>query len=393
MNSFFENKANIYFLLWCIYLLKGTLYQEGTLINQGLLLIILLITLFESFSCLQITKNIYVSRLFRSISALIAMFTIYGIILFVTDGVSVKGKMSQYYIEGAYISLLPIYVTYLYTKKGLITLHSLQMWMILFVIVGICEYFKMERGLTARILENKSAFDEGTNNAGNWLLYLISGMLVFRKKPLFLYIGLAVITVFIIMAMKRGAILICLFLLLIIIRGIMKNASKQQYFIIALLAAITLLVVFAYIQQMIQSSDYFNYRLEQTLEGDTSNREVIYENFWNTYINQSDPFALLFGRGAWATLKTAGGFAHNDWLEMLINNGIIGAFLLFVFLYRLFQVSRCKFLAYESRFCLFLIFFIITIRTFISMSICGMSIYATSMLGFSLADGFRKNVR
>lgn len=391
MNNFLNNKANTYFLLWSLYELKGTLYEEGTLINQVLLLIILLMTFFEAYSCLQIRKQPEISSLFKSISALIIMFTLYGIVLFITDGAMVKGKLSQYYIEGAYISLLPIYVMYLYTKNGLITIRSLQFWMVVFLIVGICEYFKMERGMIARLLVSNSMFDEFTNNAGNWLLYLMPGMLVFRKKPLYLYIGVAVCTIFIIMSMKRGAILICLLLLFMIIRSTVKKASRKQTYSVVILAMLSLSVLVNFVKNKMLNSDYFNYRIEQTLEGNSSNRDVLYEDFWNIYTDQSTIIEKLVGKGAWATFKIENSFAHNDWLELLINNGLLGAILLFVFLYRFFLVVRCKALSDESRFCLLLIFLIVLIRTFLSMSICSLTIYATSIFGFSLADGFRQD--
>lgn len=90
---------------------------------------------------------------------------------------------------------------------------------------------------------------------------------------------------------------------------------------------------------MMAESDYFNHRIEQTLEGDSSNRDVIYGGLIIHFLDETNALKLFLGNGAQATLKIHGGFAHNDWLELLINNGIIGAliYILLDLFYKIFS--------------------------------------------------------
>ena len=80
---------------------------------------------------------------------------------------------------------------------------------------------------------------------------------------------------------------------------------------------------------MMSNSEYFVSRYEQTLEGNTSGRNDIYENLWNTLLLEPNPLYFYLGRGANSTLNIVGNGAHQDWLETFCNNGLLGVIILF----------------------------------------------------------------
>lgn len=393
MKRFFQNPGNRYLLLWALFNLKGFLYPDGSIINQSILFIIMLLSLKEIVNNFQ--GGIYrQSIFFKGLNAIMIMYTVYGMILFVTDGATVRSLYGDMYssisfIQGAWIVLMPIYVVYIYTRQGYLKLETLQKWMALFLIIGVIQYFTLQKQIFQALLERGAGRDEFTNGAGYILLSLIPGMLVFKRK-LLTYMGIAVCVVFVIMAMKRGAIIIAAFTLFLIIRHDLKVSKGSYKIAVFALVVISIAFLVQFVEHMLDTSDYFNERIAATLEGDSSDRDIIYQRFWNTYLHDSNPFQYLLGRGAMSTLKYGNIYAHNDWLEILFCQGVVGIFI-FIYYWKCFYYnSKSTILSERSRFCLFILFTMFGVKSFFSMSIVGMPIYATVMLGFSLADGFNE---
>ena len=397
MQNIKNNQCVIYLLLWCIYNLKGTLYPAGSIINQLLMFAILWISIRETFYFYKKKHSFFYPYFFKGIKIFIFIFLLYGTLLFFTDGVSVVSKYgvvtpSYYYIEGAMISVLPIYVIYLYTIQGKLTINSIRWWVIIFMIIAISQYDFAQQEALKRIAKfGSKTGDEITNNAGYIILSLIPCMLVFKKK-IISYIGIAICEGFIFMSMKRGAILISVISLLLIIRYDLKNTkysfSKIRIFVIILIG---LYVLYQYVGHLMDTSDYFNMRLQATLDGDPSERDEIYSGYWDLFLNKSNIFQQFFGRGALATIKETGVYAHNDWIEILICQGIFGVSLFAYFWYTFVCSIRNMSTFSMSRHCLVLILCTIGLKTFFSMSILGMPIYSTTMLGFALANGFEQS--
>lgn len=335
------------------------------------------------------------SPFFKGLNAIMVMYTVYGLFLFISDGLTVRSLYGDTYssiafIQSAWIILMPIYVVYLYTERGYLTQELLQKWMVVFLLIGISQYYTTQNQIFQILQAQGKDRTEVTNGAGYILLSLIPGMLVFKRKYLF-YTGLAVCAIFIIMAMKRGAIIIATISLILIIRRDLKKAKGVYKFVVLSLVSIVLFMLFGFVDHMLDTSEYFNARIEATLEGDSSDRDVIYHKFWNAYLYDSNIFQWIFGRGAMSTLKYGNIYAHNDWLEILFCQGAVGLLIFIRFWGGLFISSRSTLIAEPSRFCLFLLFCIFFLKTFFSMSIVGMPIYSTTMMGFALANGFNGN--
>ena len=135
------------------------------------------------------------------------------------------------------------------------------------------------------------------------------------------------------MGMKRGVILIGAVSSIILLYTNIKNSSRGTKLLFAVLTIAIIVGISKYIGYMMENSAYFTARIEQTLEGDASGRDIIYTNLWNALLYESRPFYFYFGRGADSTLRVAGSFAHQDWLETFCNNGLIGVLILFYFFY------------------------------------------------------------
>ena len=388
IKRFFANPCNLYFSLWCLYLLQGTLYAKGSIISQGLLAVIIGMSLVHFY---KVANSSWKPVYFKGLTALVIMYIIYGVALFMTDGSRTQGAWhpaTYTYLKTYLISLLPIYSCYMYARKGGLNGKMLMMWCIVFVIVGIAQYYRMQQDALQELAGRGSSMEEVTNNAGYVMLSLIPCMMIFDKRPLWQYLGLGVCTVFVLMAMKRGAIIICAFSLLLFIGYKMRNSKGSRKFSVILITAIGMLFLFRYVQNFVETSDYFSARLEQTMEGNSSGRDRIYSSMLNTYFNDDNFFHLLFGRGANGTLKIYSNYAHQDWLEILINQGLFGIMIFACYWIFFWKAARSKSYSSTSRFTLLLIFCMFGLKTLFSMSIGDMTIYVSSILGYALADGF-----
>lgn len=75
--------------------------------------------------------------------------------------------------------------------------------------------------------------------------------------------------------------------------------------------------------------------MENMLEGNVSGRDRIYANIFNGWLDSDNFINLLFGYGFAGSrlLSGSGHFAHNDWLELLSNFGLLGVTIYIVLFY------------------------------------------------------------
>lgn len=66
----------------------------------------------------------------------------------------------------------------------------------------------------------------------------------------------------------------------------MKNASTKQRFFLLLILLLFVFVSVHFVENFYDTSDYFQKRMEDTVEGKSSGRDRIYSTYWNHYIIQ-----------------------------------------------------------------------------------------------------------
>lgn len=345
MKNFF-NAGIAYILLWCLYSLQGTLYASGSIISRTLLLILLLWSLYSCYLVNVKKKSSPLPSFIKAVNAFLIMATVYGGILiisgqelFIIDAESARVGKFQY-LKDIYISLLPLYTFYHYVQKGNIGVH--QVGILLFLCVGLAWvlYFRLHADLLAKAMEIGSTREEFTNNAGYSFLAILPLLLFWNKKPLLQYILLFVCIGGIILCMKRGAILIGAACFVYFMYSSIKSTKGATRFIIVLLSLLAIVGTGMMIQEMLTTSDYFVSRIEQTAVGDSSNRDILYTHLWEVFINEPNPLKILFGRGANATLIVGTNYAHNDWLELAINQGFLGIGIYIYYFIALFKDAR-----------------------------------------------------
>lgn len=377
--------CNIYIFLWLVYYLQSMVFgRVGTIYSQVIILFLSTVSIYYMvYALIHYKVNPYL----KALAVFVALLTVYGLVLIVSSQTiyRVSIAVSGYtYLLSLYNSLLPIFPFYVFTRQGQLTRSSLRWWTIFFLVAVLMQYQANQQAALLRAMEIGSSREEFTSNVGYEFLAIIPLLAFFSDKKIIQYAGLAYVMVFLLLTVKRGAILIGAICIVYFLWSSMRGARGNRKFIVVALSVAVIVVGYFYVQNLLENSDYFLYRWEVTQEGGTSGRDELFSTFFNHFINESNPFVFLFGNGAWGTLKLFQQVAHNDWLELAINQGLLGVVVYFVYLTKFYKVIRTARFSNEIHLAITLLFIINSLRSFFSMSYGDMSIYATSCLGYSL---------
>ena len=230
----------------------------------------------------------------------------------------------------------------------------------------------------------RSGYEAGdiTNNASYILLSLMPLLVLFRDKPILQYLLLTICMAFVISGFKRGAILIAVIACIIFIRDSLKYSNRKYRKYIYLLSIAFIIAGIYYWQYMLSSSDYFAARLEATREGDSSGRGDSYMFMLDYFWNSNGIFSMIFGNGAEYTLSINSANAHNDWLEILINQGIVGIIIYYSYFWNMFKQRNSRKNTFEVKMAINLILLIALFKSFFSMSYGGYTFYFALAIGY-----------
>lgn len=383
MKSIFlqAKSATLYTVIWCLYFLQGFIYADGSAIAKVLLI---LFVFYSIKYAVLVNIEFKINPFIKSINWLVMMFAIYGILRVVwgDDGSWAYQNDPTTYLKDYLISILPIYAFYYFARKGEINEDWFFYMAFVFLLVAVMQFYREQTVRLATAWRK-----EVTNNTGYVFLGLIPCVIFIKKKPIYQFAFLSIVLVFILQSMKRGAILVAAVSLFFLLPDMIRATKGKSRLIVILLSIAILIGGFYYVTAVMMKSEYFMMRVEQTLDGDASKREDMYPMYYHYFTTHYDSIQQIFGGGADSTLRYMGDFAHNDWLELLLNQGIFG-----VILYLAYWINGAKyFMSYrkntpvEINTIIGLAFFVCFVKSFFSMSINGMPLYTTSALGYAIA--------
>ena len=388
MWKFFRNPCNFYIILLTFYSMQGSIIPTGgTILSQMILLMAMLMSLSYTVKTIQLgNKPIY----FKGLNILFLTLVIYGVILLFSNHHYVI-RHSDYdvsnssYLKNLFLSLPNIYTFYYFSRKGYLTEEMLKKWVIVFFGVAVFRYIDFQITSIQTILLNGSDIDDVTNNMGYLFAALIPSVVVFKDRINLQYALLLFCMLFIVMGMKRGAILVgsaSLIYFLYFNYKYNNSISKGKVIFITLLI---LVAGFFIIEYMMDTSDYFVSRIAETKEGYSSGRDDLYSHFWNHFKHEPDILKFLLGNGANATLDIGINYAHNDWLEIVINQGVWGLIVYAIYWICFLNTIRSTKYNKTAKLVLSITFLSFFIKTFFSMSYTGYSMIACTVFGFYLA--------
>jgi O-antigen ligase len=224
---------------------------------------------------------------------------------------------------------MPFYPFYYFVFKELITSKILTYYFILMLPIIILQYF-----LNEQYLINELDKDIVVNNLAYAFVSLIPFTFLFKKKIL-AYGAILILFYFIISSSKRGAIITgsagLIFFMYNQIRTL-KIKNRWKGYLISLLSFFVLIY---FIFNFLEANELLTERIEHMREGDSSGRDIIYTNIFNNWYNDNSIIHFLFGYGFASSIELSGFgiLAHNDWLELLSNFGLLGICVYLFFFY------------------------------------------------------------
>ncbi len=320
------NKADWYILGWCLLFFLG-IFRLFNFISVPLLFTLFAISFYYMILVFnRASSNGYI----KALSILILMFTFYGFVYIIFGQTYKLGSdylNKRTYLINIYKSLLTFFPIYYYSAKGYLTEAKLRKWVVVFFILAVATFFQ-RRIETLQSLWSMGYSDreEVTNNEGYFIIALLPTVLLFKNK-IIQYSILSLCTILVFTSMKRGAILILAVMLLIYFYYAFKNRKVSKgtsKFLTIILLGVSFIFVYNYLVDFVGGSEYYTQRLKETREGYTSGRDELSEVLLYHYFHSTPPVEMLVGSGADATIGIAQNYAHNDWIEILINQGVLG---------------------------------------------------------------------
>ena len=192
---------DIYLFLWIVYLLQYFVFGSTGTLYSRVLILLLLVTSF-AYAFLTVVR-LRIPLYLKGVVLLLTMFTIYGVFLMLSpDTIRYDNKIiaSHYYLQNIYISLLPLFPFYYFTRKGRMTKQKVSFWVVVLFVVAILEYFQGRQ----QYLEMYND-EDFTNNMGYEIVALIPLIFLLRKKLLVQFISLGIIFFFLLLSMRSNS--------------------------------------------------------------------------------------------------------------------------------------------------------------------------------------------
>ena len=341
----------------------------------------MLMSLFYFLKVIVKPTHLPIMKVLNALTIMLIVYGVYNILFEDTIVTSWTVIPTDFYLKNLLNSLLPIYTYYYFAQNGYITKKWITSFALIFMVVAFGRYIVALH----KAMELKMAGeDEVTNNAGYYFVALMPLACFFYKRPLIQYLYLAICMILIVAAMKRGAILVGGVCMLLFLYRTISSSSVKKKFVYITLSVILILVAYYFVLHLLSTNLYFQSRLESTLEGNSSNRDKLYTIFYDMMFDRNF-FYMLFGQGADSTVRLGPNYAHNDWLEIGVNQGLFGIMIYIMFMIRLFRfwfAISDKSILKTAMGMVVIIFFL---KSIFSMSVNNLEIYVSLVFGYSMA--------
>lgn len=262
------------------------------------------------------------------------MFFLSGVNLIYFLLAYVSRSVSPNAVANNLCAFLPIAIFIYLSRKGAITERFLSIMTVILLLASIGYYINYER---MRILSVGVEDSENLTINASTVFIMLLPLLFYEKNRILFFFELAICVFFIVGAVKRGNIVASIIPIGLLMLHQYRQSRKNLIGVFLLVSAVGIGAVL--LRNYILDNSYFLRRLDETLEGETSNRLRIYHDSFLLWWN-SDFLQVLFGNGYRAVTRHLRIPAHCDWLELLVDNGIFGFVLYLCVFISFFKLIR-----------------------------------------------------
>lgn len=319
------NKLVNYIFLYILILSIAGFVQRGVPVfnNLGWAVYKIIIVAISFIFLIKIYfNNVY--RINKTLNALLFFLIINFIYYFISDS-----KDSFSFFTAILCYILPVFPIYYFSRKEYINNKLIISIFGLLFVVSVFTFIFVRKSFFIEFAQK----DDMTNNIAYYFVALFPFLLYIKR--FYRYVICFILFCFILYSAKRGAILlggVSVFYIIYYTEFVKKKIKLRHilYFIF------TLSIVILLVNYFLNTNDYLRERVIGEDSDYTSGRTEIYLYFLNSFIN-SDLFGMLFGHGFNSTIKLLGIHAHNDWIEILIDYGVVGIYITIFFYYSLYK--------------------------------------------------------
>ncbi|WP_201625788.1 hypothetical protein [Psychrobacter immobilis] len=352
LNTF---SRDLLLFLIVIYFAQGALYPVGSVISKTALLSILII------SSIYLVKSLIIKSEKDLFYYAWAIFLFLNFIGFIFKGNFDIQHTSQ--IRNILTVFLPFFPFYYFSYKGKLSKKSLLRFFVIFLPIVVASHYA---NINSILIERTSSNEDVVSNTSYFFVALIPYIFLWGKHKIASFLSIILIFFFIIEGSKRGALVagIAGFLVYSYYQIININPKKRLQGYILTFTGFLIAMYVSYVFYL--SNEYLVSRIKN--EGD-SGRELISSSLWNNWYNSDSIINYLFGFGFLSTIKYSGFgvLAHNDWLETLINFGLLGLSLYLLVFYTAIRFIINPKVNKESRFIMLTIVLMWFLQTLFSM--------------------------
>lgn len=310
----------IYLVMIIFYFSRGVVYSGGesiSILATLLVIVISLVYLFKSIADRSIKKSFFYWTWFSFLLLNMVM-----VFLSSLDIIGVFNDVSIGNFKGIIVVSLSFFPVYYFTQKNVAIEKYFSIFFIVMLIISTIEFYNFkESTLLERGIDGLSF----VNNLSYSFVYLFPFLYFIREKRVMSFLCMLFMIFMTIQGAKRGAIISVICASFIYYIFYMKSISRNNRYIL-LFPVITSLLGFLY--YLFSENEFV---LDRLAEEGGSGRDIIYSNLLSAWANNGNILNFLFGYGFSSTLQLSGTglFAHSDWLELLINYGILGILIYF----------------------------------------------------------------
>lgn len=311
---------NSFFLLLLIYLSQGGIYSQGSFIAKFSLFFIILISVYYLFKIYveNVEKPIFLNFLF-----LFLLLNLLGFLISLN-----YNSLTFSQVKSILSTLIVFFPVYYFSYKGYLdSKYIVKFFLFLVPFVIMVFYQNINNTLAERLSDNENV----VVNTSYFFALLLPYLFLIKNK-IYSITLLLCLSYFIIQGSKRGAfIILFLFLILYFFNNILENKRKLLFNLTFALMSASFISYIIYLYYI--SNQFFVDRWSEVDSG-ASGRDIIYENIFNAWWSGESILNFLFGYGFMSSINFSGNnnLSHNDWLEIIINFGLLG-FLLYLFLF------------------------------------------------------------
>lgn len=319
-------ESRLWLLTLVIYVSQGGLLPFGSFLTQFIILFLLAVGVLNIF-------RLVVLGLHPGEFSLLVL----GVYVFTSSALSWTGGLLQFDISKNFLVVCMTYFSAsYYFRTGVISARQLQWFWILGIILAIPLYYNYQD-----ILVNQLGRDSVTNNIG-YLFLALYPLILTSERSYKKFIGILIVSFFVFHSLKRGAIF--LFVVITMIYGLNSHRATINHNLRLYAKRIALLVLplgVYYVLSIKRLNLALFANLFARFDEQAGARPANYIALINYISSDIGAYRTLFGNGSAATasITPEKALAHNDWLEIVVDFGLIG-----LMLYALWFVANVRLL-------------------------------------------------